>query len=238
TPSSPSGDCSSSRLRLQALTVPSLPARRLFDRFVLALAVVVAAVAAAAAQEPRPEGETPPVQLPPLQVTGSRLPGTPLPVEDVPSTVDVVPGSTLRSTGEVTLQEALRRLPGVSTANQQGNSFQMDFAVRGFQGTSVTAAPQGISVFVDGVRVNEPTVEEINFDLLPLDDIERIELIRGPAAVFGRNTLGGVLNIVTRRGTEVREIVPEGEWGSFGRQKYRLRVGGGTGPFDYYVAGT
>jgi len=156
----------------------------------------------------------------------------------VPSTVDVVPGSTLRSTGAVTLQEALRRLPGVSTANQQGNSFQMDFAVRGFQGTSVTGAPQGISVFVDGVRVNEPTVEEINFDLLPLDDIERIELIRGPAAVFGRNTLGGVLNIVTRRGTEVREIVPEGEWGSFGRQKYRLRVGGATGPFDYYVAGT
>jgi len=37
----------------------------------------------------------------------------------------------------------------------------------------VTGAPQGISVFVDGVRVNEPTVEEINFDLLPLDDIER-----------------------------------------------------------------
>src|SRR5262249_20367006 len=62
--------------------------------------------------------------------------------------------------------------------------------------------------------------------------------VRGPAAVFGRNTLGGVLNIVTRRGTEVREIAPEGEWGSFGRQKYRLRVGGAAGPFDYYVAGT
>src|SRR5262249_51868911 len=124
------------------------------------------------------------------------------------------------------------------TANQQGNSFQMDFAVRGFQGTSVTGAPRSISGFVDGVRVNEPTVEEINFDLLPLDDIERIELIRGPAAVFGRNTLGGALNIVTRRGTEVRENGTEGEWRSFGRQKYGLRVGGATGPFDYYVAGT
>jgi outer membrane receptor protein involved in Fe transport len=161
-----------------------------------------------------------------------------LPVDSVPATVDVIPGSTLRNKGEPTLQDTLRRLPGVSTADQQGNSFQMDFAVRGFQGTSVTGAPQGISVFVDGVRVNEPTVEEINFDLLPLDDVERVELIRGPGAVFGRNTLGGVLNIVTRRGAEVREIVPEGEWGSFGRQKYRLRVGGTEGPFDYYVAGT
>jgi iron complex outermembrane receptor protein len=223
-----------------SVSVQSLPARRLSHRLVLALGVatVLAGVVSAAGQEPRPEGETPPVQLPPLQVTGARLPGTPLPTDSVPATVDVIPGATLRSTGEVTLQEALRRLPGVSTANQQGNSFQMDLSVRGFQGTSVTGAPQGISVFVDGVRVNEPTVEEINFDLLPLDDIERIELIRGPVAVFGRNTLGGVLNIVTRRGAEVREIVPEAEWGSFGRQKYRLRVGGAAGPVDYYVAGT
>jgi outer membrane receptor protein involved in Fe transport len=114
----------------------------------------------------------------------------------------------------------------------------MDFSLRGFQATPVTGAPQGISVFVDGVRVNEPTVEEINFDLLPLDDIERIEVIRGPGAVFGRNTLGGVINIVTRRGVEVREIVPEGEWGSFGYQKYRFRLGGVEGPADYYVSGT
>ena len=183
--------------------------------------------------------ETPPiVRLPPLGVTSTRLPSTPLPASRVPASVDVLSGEELRATGAVTLQDALRRLPGVTTADQQGNSFQMDLSVRGFQGTSVTGAPQGISVFVDGVRVNEPTVEEINFDLLPLDDIERIELIRGPGAVFGRNTLGGVLNIVTRRGAEVREIVPEAEWGSFGRQKYRLRVGGTEGPFDYYVSGT
>jgi iron complex outermembrane recepter protein len=188
---------------------------------------------------PEQTPETPGVvRLPPLGVTSTRLPSTPLPASRVPASVDVMSGEELRATGAVTLQDALRRLPGVTTANQQGNSFQMDLSVRGFQGTSVTGAPQGISVFVDGVRVNEPTVEEINFDLLPLDDIERIELIRGPAAVFGRNTLGGVLNIVTRRGAEVREIVPEAEWGSFGRQKYRLRVGGTEGPFDYYVSGT
>jgi iron complex outermembrane receptor protein len=171
-------------------------------------------------------------------VMGTRLPATPLPRESMPAAVDVIPGDRLRATGAVTLQEALRRLPGVSTADQQGNPFQMDLAWRGFQVTSVTGAAQGISVFVDGVRVNEPTVEEVNFDLLPLDDVERVEVIRGPAAIFGRNTLGGVLNIITRRGGETREIVPEAEWGSFGRQKYRLRVGGGHGPLDYYVAGT
>jgi outer membrane receptor protein involved in Fe transport len=222
-----------------SVSVQSLPTSRIARRLVLAVGVaVLTAVVSAAAQEPRPDPETPPVRLPPVEVTGTRLPGAPLPVESVPATVDVIPGARLRSTGEVTLQEALRRLPGVSIADQQGNSFQMDLLVRGFQGTSVTGAPQGISVFVDGVRVNEPTVEEINFDLLPLDDVERVELIRGPSAVFGRNTLGGVLNIVTRRGAETREIVPEAEWGSFGRQKYRLRIGGTGGPIDYYVAGT
>lgn len=196
----------------------------------------------AAAQErpaaPEQTTEPPIVRLPPLDVTTTRLPSSPLPADRVPAAVDVVPGEALRATGAVTLQDALRRLPGVTTSDQQGNSFQMDLSLRGFQGTSVTGVPQGISVFVDGVRVNEPTVEEINFDLLPLDDIDRIELIRGPGAIFGRNTLGGVLNIVTRRGAEIREIVPEADWGSFGRQKYRLRVGGTEGPFDYYVSGT
>ena len=41
--------------------------------------------------------------------------------------------------------------------------------------TSVTGVPQGVSVFLDGVRINEPTVEEVNFDLIPLDDLERLE---------------------------------------------------------------
>jgi outer membrane cobalamin receptor len=193
----------------------------------LAVACVLAETSAWA-QEPG----GPPVRLPPLQIQDTRLPLTPLPADSVPAAVEVIPQERLRGTGAATLQEALRPLPGVTTADHQGNPFQMDLAWRGFQVTSVTGSPQGISVFVDGVRVNEPTVEEVNFDLLPLDDIDHVEIIRGPAAIFGRNTLGGVLNIVTRRGAEMREIVPEAEWGSYGRQKYRLRVGGAEGPLD------
>src|SRR5438128_4966928 len=200
----------------------------------LGSAGVMVGVPAAAQDREAP----PPIRLPALEVTGTRLPSTPLPASRVPAAVDVISGAELRASGAVSLQDALRRLPGVTTADQQGNPFQMDLSFRGFSGTSVTGAPQGISVFVDGVRVNEPTVEEINFDLLPLDDVERLELVRGPGAVFGRNTLGGVLNIITKRGAEVREIVPEAEWGSFGRQKYRFRLGGVEAPADYYVAGT
>ena len=155
----------------------------------------------------------------------------------VPATVDIVPGNRLRGTGAVTLRNAGAAAGGEPT-DQQGNSWQMDLSFRGFRSSSVTGESQGLSVFVDGVRVNEPTVEEINFDLLPLDDIDRIEVIRGPAAGFGRNTLGGVINIVTRRSAAGYEIVPEIEGGSFGRQKYRLQAGGASGPFDAYVAGS
>jgi iron complex outermembrane recepter protein len=193
------------------------------------------------AQPPTPEGskDDEPTRLPEVRVTApARLPGDPLPLSRVPATVDVVPGDRLRATGAVSLQEALTRLPGMNLTDQQGNSWQMDLSFRGFRSTSVTGESQGLSVFVDGVRINEPTVEEVNFDLLPLDEIERIEVIRGPAPGFGRNTLGGALNIITRRGAPVYDIVPEFEGGSFGRQRYRLQAGGASGPFDAYVAGS
>ena len=193
--------------------------------------------APALAQQPPPAEPT--VRLPPIEVSApARLPDAPLPLDHVPGSVDVISGESLRRSGAANLQDFLTRLPGVTINDEQGNSQQPDVSFRGFQATSVTGVPQGISVFVDGVRVNEPTVEEVNFDLLPLDDVERIEVIRGPSALFGRNTLGGAINIITRRGGEAREFEPGIEAGSFGRRKYQLRVSGPASPFDYYVAGS
>src|SRR6266853_3623867 len=178
------------------------------------------------------------LQLPEIKVIApARLSGLPLSLSEVPATVQVITGEELRQSGEVTLQESLTRLPGVTLNDEQGNAVQPGISLRGFQGTPVTGVPQGISVFLDGVRLNEPAVEEINFDLIPMDDIERIELIRGPSAVFGRNTLGGSLNIMTSRGAERREFVSELAGGSFGSQQYRLRLGGTEGYIDYYFSG-
>lgn len=206
----------------------------------LAAIVVLGAVGVCTAEPAPPSSPESPedvIRLPEVTVAApARLPGSPLPLTQVPASVQVITHDELRASGITTLQEALTRLPGVTLNDQQGNSSQFDLSFRGFQATPVTGVPQGVSVFVDGVRVNEPTVEEVNFDLLPLDDIERIELIRGPDAVFGRNTLGGAINIVTRRGAPVREVEAEASGGSFGRQKYRARLGGAEGPFDYYIA--
>ena len=185
------------------------------------------------------QGPEPPLRLPPVTISApARLPGAPLPESSIPATVQTITGEEIRQSGAITLQDYLRRLPGVTLNDEQGNAFQGGLQLRGFQVTPVTGVPQGVSVFVDGVRVNEPTVEEVNFDLIPLDDVERIELIRGPSAVFGRNTLGGSLNIVTRRGSGKGEITTAAEGGSFDRQTYRASLSGARGPIDYYVSGS
>jgi len=84
--------------------------------------------------------------------------------------------------------------------------------------------------------VNEPDVDEINFDLIPLEEVDRIELIRGPSAVFGRNSLAGTINIVTRRGRGQLSAEGEATAGSFGRESYRVQLGGAQGLMDYYFA--
>ena len=152
------------------------------------------------------------------------------------ASVQVVDGAQLRATGARTLQEALDRLPGVHLSDEQGNRYQQDLVVRGMTASPVTGLPQGLSVFLDGVRVNEPGAEEVNFDLIPLDDVERIEVVHGPNAIFGRNTLAGAISIVTRRGGDHPEAAVEAEGGSWLQQALRGRISGPVGPLDGYLS--
>src|SRR5712692_9577738 len=175
------------------------------------------------------------ITLPPVHVTAPAPMPASLPRWWLPGPLDVVEGQELRSSRPAVLPDLLERSPGVTLQNEQGNPFQPTLTLRGFSASPVTGLPQGISVFLDGVRLNEPTVDEVNFDLIPLDDVELIEVIRGPSVHFGRNTLGAAVNIITRRGQERLELVPEISGGSFGRQNYLLRLGGMAGPADYYV---
>jgi iron complex outermembrane recepter protein len=179
--------------------------------------------------------EPPPLELPAILVTApSPLPEK-LPRSSMPGSLDVVVGEDLRSARPRVLPDALERLPGVTLGNEQGNPYQPNLSLRGFFASPVTGLPQGVSVFLDGVRLNEPTVEEVNFDLIPLDDAQVIQVIRGPSVLFGRNTLGAAISILTRRGQDRVELVPAISGGSFGRQEYTLRLGGSLPPFDYYA---
>src|SRR2546429_2261157 len=97
-------------------------------------------------------------------------------------TVQVIDAREIRASGARTFQEALQRIPGVHLADEQGNPRQEDLSLRGFSASPVTGLPQGISVFVDGARVNEPAAETAAFERMPHADIARHEIVCGTDA--------------------------------------------------------
>jgi outer membrane receptor protein involved in Fe transport len=153
-----------------------------------------------------------------------------------PVSVEVLDAQRLRASGARTLQDALQRVAGVHLADEQGNPLQLDVSIRGLTASPVTGRPQGLSVFLDGVRLNEPAVEEVNLDLVPLADVERIEIVHGPHAVFGRNTIGGAVHVLTRRGGARTVAGGEVEGGSSARQVTMAHLGGSLGPLDGYLS--
>ena len=133
----------------------------LVPSLVAGFGLIVTALACAQEQPPPPpSGEI--LRLPGITITApARLPGSPLPLSHVPGAVDVIEGEAIRRSGATSLQDFLTRLPGITVNDEQGNRAQPDVSFRGFQATSVTGVPQGISVFVDGVRVNVDQVPRL-----------------------------------------------------------------------------
>ncbi len=200
----------------------------------LAAAILWLAAGAAQAQEAEPARPGEPLVEELTVEAPSRLHGAAARADGL--TVQVVEREELEASGARTVQEALRQLPGVHLTDEQGNGYQQDLTMRGFTASPVTGLSQGISVFLDGVRLNEPQAEEVNFNLIPLSEAERIEIIRGPSSAFGRNSLGGAVNIITRRGGDHLEAEAELEGGSWRHRESHARVAGPLGPLDGYLA--
>ena len=99
------------------------------------------------------------------------------------------------------LSDALKSVAGFSTYDDLGSAYKLNLSSRGFYSSPVVGLPQGVAVFLDGVRMNEPEASQVNFDLLPMDHIQRIEILSGNGSLLGRNALGGAINLVTARGT-------------------------------------
>lgn len=157
--------------------------RRLTVRSILAL--LACGAVPAAAQEP-PDT----FRLDPIVVTATRLP---TPRASVPAAVTVVDGARLRERGIRFVADALREVTGVSVARNGSEGALTSLFVRGGESDYV-------QVMVDGVVLNEPG-GAFDFGQLTTDNIERIEIVRGPASVlYGSDAVTGVIHIVTRRG--------------------------------------
>ena len=183
------------------------------------------------AQE-KPEAEI--LRVPEVVVSATRLPDLLLDLKRVPAQVRVTTEEEIESSGAKTVPEVIQYQPGITQYQNVGNAIESSLDMRGFSGEPVTTT----TMILDGVRVNNPDFNIVNFDLLPVDDLERIEVVPGTASVFGKNALAGVVNLQTKRGGPVPKAKLEVAGGSFGHQRYRGSVGGPVGAFDYYLGFT
>lgn len=161
--------------------------------------------------------------------------GTPL--SQVSANVQTMRGSDLRSQHRTILTDDFEKnLPSVDLNEVQGNPYQTDLHYRGFTASPVLGTPQGLSVFVDGVRANEPFGDVVNWDLIPRWAIDTIQLIPGSNPTYGLNTLGGAITIATKNGKQNPGGAAEVSGGSWGRKSAQVEQGGTIGDhLDYYV---
>ncbi|CAG4891968.1 TonB-dependent receptor [Paraburkholderia gardini] len=176
-------------------------------------------------------------ELPPILVIGTTpLVGVGTPLERVPANVQTVRGREIEKQHPVTLADYFAaNLPGVDISDAQGNPSQADINYRGFTASPLLGTPQGLSVFLDGVRINEPFGDVVNWDLIPQAAINTIQLIPGSNPSFGLNTLGGAIAVTTRNGNTNPGGNAEVSFGSFGRKIAQIEQGGAIGSnLDYY----
>ncbi|MGH8757232.1 MAG: TonB-dependent receptor, partial [Burkholderiales bacterium] len=160
------------------------------------------------------------------------------PIQEVPANVQAATGDEMQKQHSQDMTEFLEHnLTSVNINSSQGNPFQPDVDFRGFTASPLLGAPQGLSVFQDGVRVNESFGDTVNWDLIPQSAISSINLIPGSNPLFGLNTLGGSLAIHTKSGFEYPGYSIESYGGSFGTAAVNFEAGGHGELVDYFFTG-
>jgi outer membrane receptor protein involved in Fe transport len=178
-------------------------------------------------------------ELPSVDVVDTApLPGLPVNISQIPANVQTIDARQIQKSHPVDSSEALERnLGSVNLNDSQGGPLQADVNFRGFTASPVLGTPQGISVFVDGVRVNEAFGDTVNWDLIPTGAISRITVVPGSNPVFGLNTLGGALAVSTKSGFEFPGTSAMVQAGSWGRKTVEVDSGGHGEDLEYFVSG-
>lgn len=181
-----------------------------------------------------------PIELSGIEVVGTTpLHGVGLPADQVPANVQTATGEDVERVQSLDLSDFMNKTLGsVSINHAQNNPFQPDVKFRGFTASPLVGNAQGLSVYMDGVRVNEPFGDAINFELIPQSAIASMNLIPGSNPLFGLNTLGGALSIQTKNGFTHEGHSLEAYTGSFGRDSGTISSGANDGTLGYFVTGS
>jgi vitamin B12 transporter len=197
----------------------SVPLRAPIGLRLSLLSTALLAMGSAQAQADRP--------LAPVVVTATR---TAQPLTDVVSDVSVIDREVIERSGANSLGDVLRRLPGVELTRNGGPAATTSLYVRG-------AETRHTLLLIDGVRVDSQSTGGPAWQALPLEQIERIEVLRGPAAaIYGSDAMGGVVQIFTRQGTGPAQPSVAVGVGSQGTRKLDASLSGAQGAVDYALA--
>ncbi|MGH8122635.1 MAG: TonB-dependent receptor plug domain-containing protein, partial [Rudaea sp.] len=199
--------------------------------FAFSLAVSAAETVPAPPNNPATVTELPQVNV----ISNTPLEGLGLPLNQIPSNVQTATSKDMQNQQALGVADYLNNnFTGVNVNESADNPFQLDVSYHGFTASPLLGTPQGLSVYVDGVRVNESFGDAVNWDLIPQSAISTITLMSGSNPVFGLNTLGGALSIRTKSGHDDPGTEVEGYAGSFGRRFFEGATGGAVGNFDYF----
>ena len=166
--------------------------------------------------------------LPVVTIVGAMpIPSISQPLSEIPSAVQTANSTDLANSQALDLSSFMsQRLGGVYVNEVQGNPYQMDVNYRGFTASPLLGTPQGLSVYMDGVRMNQPFGDVVSWDLMPRSAIANMTLMPGSNPMFGLNTLGGALAVqtksgLTHAGTSVQTTIGSGQ-----RRTVELEHGG------------
>ena len=159
-------------------------------------------------------------------VNTSPLPGIGIEKSKLPYEVQSVNSETLKASNTLNISEFMNEnFNGVNINDIQGSPYQADVTYRGSRASAILGAAQGLSVYMDGVRVNEPFGDVVNWDMLPEAAFDNVTLVPGSNPIYGLNTLGGALAFTTKSGLTTQGNELGLSLGSFGRTKIDLTHG-------------
>ena len=194
--------------------------------------------------KPEPEQTSKSMKLESVEVRAKRfyeigpLPGLGLTKEQIPGNVQSISAKEIKEAHSLSITDLMnKKLQSVTVNDYQGNPFQMDVQYRGFTASPQIGTPQGLSVFFDGIRVNEPFGDVVNWDMIPMNALEGVDVFPGSNPIFGLNTLGGAFTVKTKDGFNHEGIDAEVLTGSFGRKQLQAEAGWNNGTVALFGAG-
>jgi outer membrane receptor protein involved in Fe transport len=166
------------------------------------------------------------------------LPSIGLPKNMVPSNIQTISSEQLDTQSGVSVADYMvNNLQGVTVNEVGGNPFQLELNFRGYNATPISGNPQGLSVYIDGIRANQAFSNNVLWDLVPNFAIDNMQMVAGSNPVYGLNTLGGAMSMQTKSGQNFQGKNIDVSAGSWARSSNLVEIGGVVdgSNMDYYV---